>query len=168
MNWKSIVKSVAPALGSALGGPAGGMAVKFIADKILGNPEATESEVADYVAGASPADMLKIKQSDHDFAVAMRELDIDLEKLEVDDRKSARDLGIKTSLIPQIILACIYVLAFSATLYAVFTGQVKMDSMQTTMANYLLGILSAGLMQIMNFFFGSSKSSHDKNKMLAK
>ncbi len=75
-------------------------------------------------------------------------------------------MGIKTSLVPQMILSVIYVLAFAVILYVVFMGELAMSEAQASMANYLLGILSAGLLQIMNFFFGSSKSSQDKNAII--
>ena len=45
-NWKAIVGTVAPALATALGGPLAGVAVKAIADKVLGKPAATEADVA--------------------------------------------------------------------------------------------------------------------------
>ncbi len=165
-DWKTLVRNIAPALGTALGGPAGGMAVKFIADKMLGNADASEADVKDFLLSASPEQMVTLRQIDNDFSRAMAQIGVDLERINADDRASARSMAVQTSLNPQIILACIYVLAFSAILYLVFAKELAMSSEQENMANYLLGILSAGLMQIMSFFYGSSKSSQDKNDLL--
>jgi len=40
-TWKGIVGTVAPALATALGGPLAGVAVRAIAEKVLGKPEAS-------------------------------------------------------------------------------------------------------------------------------
>jgi hypothetical protein len=41
-DWKELVKGVAPVIGGAFGGPFGGVAVKFMADALLG--ESTEGK----------------------------------------------------------------------------------------------------------------------------
>lgn len=166
MDWKQIVKNVAPAIGTALGGPMGGIATKFLADNLLGNPDASEQDVADYVGAASPDTLLKIKQLDKDFAVKMRELDIDLEKINQQDRDSARGMAVKTSLIPQMALSVIFISGFVLVLYGVFNGVVQLDDSSQKLAFMLIGILSAGVTQIMNFFFGSSAGSKEKTAKL--
>ena len=94
MGWggklKSIVKAVAPTLGAALGGPAGGMAAKIISEGILGKPDASEAEIEDFLLTASPEQMLELKKLDAQFAVDMKKLDIDVFRIESDDKKSAR------------------------------------------------------------------------------
>jgi hypothetical protein len=42
MNWKSIVKSIAPVLGTALGGPIAGGAIKMLSSALLGNENERE------------------------------------------------------------------------------------------------------------------------------
>ncbi|MFO0253092.1 MAG: 3TM-type holin [Betaproteobacteria bacterium] len=80
-DWKSLVATVAPTLATALGGPLAGMATKAIATAVLGRDEATEAELAQALAGATPDQLLALKKADADFAVRMKELDLDLEKL---------------------------------------------------------------------------------------
>ncbi|MCZ2965452.1 hypothetical protein NYY77_18915, partial [Acinetobacter baumannii] len=63
MDWKSLIATVAPWIGTALGGPLGGMAVTAAADA-LGLSEKTETALKTALSGASPADLLAIKQAD--------------------------------------------------------------------------------------------------------
>lgn len=91
LDWKTIVKNIAPALGTALGGPIGGIATKFIADKFLGNPQASEQEIAQAINAASPEQLVKLKELDLNFQVEMGKQGVDLYALEVQDRSSARN-----------------------------------------------------------------------------
>ena len=82
MDLLKIVGAVAPSIATAIGGPLGGMAMKVVAE-VLGLPgDSSEKDVAKAMASATPDQLLALKQADQDFAVRMRELDIDLEKLQ--------------------------------------------------------------------------------------
>lgn len=81
IDWKKIVGTVAPVLATALGGPLAGMATKAVATAVLGRDDATEAEIAAAVANASPEQLLALRKADADFAMRMKELDIDLEQL---------------------------------------------------------------------------------------
>lgn len=164
MNWKKLVGKVAPMLGTALGGPFGGMAGKFLADKL----GVKEEELPNYVESASPEVMLQIKQLENDFRVHMRELGLREEELHAEDRANARDMAKHTSLKPQVVIASVFIIGFITVLYIVFAGKADLSPESTQMANILLGILSAGIMQIMNFFFGSSAGSKVKDAIQAK
>ena len=85
---KNIVGAVAPTLGTALGGPMGGMAANMIAD-VLGvpnNPKSIEKAIAE----ATPEQMLELKKAEQAFEVQMKELDVDIFKLETQDTQDAR------------------------------------------------------------------------------
>ena len=85
---KNIVGAVAPTLGATLGGPLGGMASNIICD-VLGcpnNPKSIEKAVAE----ATPEQMLQLKKAEQDFEVQMKELDVDVFKLETQDKQDAR------------------------------------------------------------------------------
>lgn len=71
-DWKGIVKAVAPALGTALGGPLVGTAVKVLGEKLLGNADATEADVAKAIeAGLPPESIVKLREIDADFKLKM-------------------------------------------------------------------------------------------------
>lgn len=164
MDWKNIVGAVAPVLGTALGGPLGGIAGKFLADKLGVSSE----DLPDAIAGATPETMLQIKNAEYEFKTKMKELGIQEEQLHVQDRGSARDLAKSTTLVPQSIIATVFITGFIVILYVVFTGELSFSDTQVMLANVLLGILSAGVMQILNFFFGSSSGSKEKTNILSK
>ena len=79
----------------------------------------------------------------------------------------ANDQGTKTSvlmLVFQFILAIIFYTGFIMISYAVFFSNIaELEGTQKDIALYLLGILSAGLMQWNNFFAGSSIGSKLKD-----
>jgi len=161
--WDSILKTVAPILGTAIGGPFGGMASKFLIEKLGGDENTTEDQMQKMVENASPEMLAELKKADNDFKVQMRELGIKEKDLDVQDRAGARTMGINTTLVPQMIISTIFVLTFALIMYTVFTMTLDMTETQKAMTNILLGILSAGIIQVMNFWFGSSSGSKEKD-----
>lgn len=167
MNLKSILKTIAPALGAAVGGPFGGIAGKFIAGKLGKDEPKSENDLLKMVQNAlgDPEQILKLKEADQAFDVRMRELDVDIYSHEVEDRKSAREMA-KANMLPQMVISSIFILAFSVICYVVFSGMAKLEGESKDVIVYLLGILSAGVTQIMNFWFGSSMGSKEKTQSL--
>lgn len=166
IDWKKTLAAVAPALATALGGPMAGVAVSM-ASKHLGlDGDATENDLAAAVATGNPDVLVKLKEANNAFKLEMKRLEVDIQKIDAEDRKSARALGVAKGLGPQIVLATIFVVGFIYVLGVIFQGQTIDDSMRE-IATYVLGILSAGLVQIMNYFFGSSSGSRDKSMVMA-
>ena len=96
-KWKELLGAVAPAIGTALGGPLGGMAAGVLAEKLGLPAQASQKEIGDAIAALSPADYVKLKQANLEFESKMAELDVDMERLAVADRASARDRQVKTA-----------------------------------------------------------------------
>ena len=163
MNWKEIVGTVAPLLGGTLGGPFGAMAGKFIADSL----GVEESNLEETVLNASPDTMLQIKKLDADFKVKMKELGISEERLHAGDRDSARDMAKHTSIAPQVLQSVMYDVAFVMVCYLLFTTEMAFSDSQQTLITFVMGMLSTGLIQVNNFWFGSSSGSKDKTKKLS-
>ena len=162
MNWKDLIRNIAPAIGTALGTPVTGLAVKFLADKFLGNPNATEQEVEAAVLGASPEKLLEIKKLDQQFAVQMKSLDIDVFKMEVEDKKSARELA-RFNMTPHIVLSALYTFGYFAVLYIMLTGKMEIALESKDVFNQIIGVLTASQVTIMAFWFGSSYGSKVKD-----
>ncbi len=165
MDWKSIVGSIAPTLATALGGPMAGMAVKAIAGQMLGNPDASEAEIEAAIASATPADLLSLKEIDNQFKIDMEALGVDLEKIHAGDRASARAREIATKDNAPKVLASVIVVGFFATLATI--AFVDMPDASQQPVNILLGALTALLIQVGNYYFGSSASSARKTEHLA-
>lgn len=154
MDWKALVSTVAPTIGTALGGPLGGLAVKAIGEA-LGLDSATEASVAAAIKGATPDDLLKVKQADQAFQTRMMELGVDLEKIAAADRDSARKLVLGGDQTARN-LAYLIVGAFVAMCFAVLYDKAKVDSV---LAGTIIGYLSAKAEQVASFYFGSSQGS---------
>lgn len=165
MDWKGIVSSIAPTIGTALCGPIGGTAVKFLADKFLGNENATEDELREAILGAKPEDLVKIKSLESEFKLQMRKLDIDIERLHQLDRASARDLA-KTDIKPHVVFSVLFIGGYFVILILIMNGGVKIDDKIFAVFTTVFGVVTASIQQIMNFWFGSSKGSKDKTTAL--
>lgn len=164
-DWKSLVSSVAPTLATALGGPFAGMAVKKIAGELLGDENASERDIAQAMASATPDMMLKLKQADQSFEKEMAELGVDLERIAAEDRDSARQMQ-KTNkawIVP--LLAGLTVAGFFGVVGWVLSGKVSLES---TLLGFVLGQVSAKAEQVYNFYFGSSAGSKEKTDQLAR
>ena len=163
MDWKAIVKNVAPVLGHSLGGPMGGTAVKFLAGKLLGKDNATESELADYIETADPSQLLELKKLDTDYKLQMKKLGVDVLRLESEDRASARAMA-STNMTPHNVLAGIYTCAYAALIFALVTGNVNVDPDLDALTMAVIGSLTPAQTSILNFYFGSSSGSRAKDE----
>ena len=163
MNWKSIVASVAPVLGTALGGPFGGMAAKFLGNALTGDENTSEDVLEEMVTNANPDLMFKIKELDSTFKLEMKRIGLKEKQLVVDDRKDARKL-FSVDKRPQIVLSGIFIGGYFVLVYSLITGGFKVDPSQTALVSTLIGVLTAGVANIMQFWFGSSSGSKDKTK----
>ena len=85
---KGIINAVAPTLGTALGGPMGGLAAQAISAVLGVKPEAKSIEKA--LQSATPEQLVEIKKAELEFQKQMKELDVDVFKLENEDIADAR------------------------------------------------------------------------------
>ena len=167
-NWKDIVRTIAPTIGTALGGPMAGAASKYIADKLLGKPDASPAEIEQAIISASPEQLSKLKEIDTQFKLEMKKLDIDIFELEYKDRDSARKL-FEVNIWPQIIISAIFVLGYFSVLFYLLhsqSGEPNLEGAMLGVVTTILGVLTAAVPQILNFWFGSSLGSKEKTKGL--
>jgi hypothetical protein len=150
---KNVVGSVAPTLGTALGGPLGGMASKVICE-VLGcqdNPKAINNAIQQ----ATPDQMMELKKAEKEFEAQMKQLEIDVFKLEVQDKQDARGKFSKdwTARIMGI-----------ATLGG-FLGYIFLVTIQPpeqnseALINLVLGYLGGLASAVISFYFGASNTS---------
>lgn len=166
-DWKSVIASVAPALATALGGPLAGVATKALADKLLGNPDASEEEVAAAVQGMRPEDLVKLRQIDSEFNAQLVNAGIRLEEIAAADRDSARQREIKTgdSWTPRGL--AVLVVGGWLTIQWFLLHNVIDGTMRELIAR-VLGTLDGALMLVLSYFFGSSSSSQQKDDVIRK
>ncbi|CAB4214259.1 hypothetical protein UFOVP1459_25 [uncultured Caudovirales phage] len=159
-----LLSSVAPSIATALGGPLAGLAVKSLSKALLGAEDFSEEAVMDAMATASPEQLAAVKKIDADFKVQMKSLDIDLERIAVDDRKSARTMQTETKdWIPRALAISVTLGYFGIIAYVLISG-LPMNGSEVLLM--LLGTLSAGWTGVMAFYFGSSSGSQKKDAMI--
>jgi hypothetical protein len=165
-SWKEIVRSIAPTLGTALGGPMAGAATKFIADKMLEKENASQEEIQEAIIGASPEQLVKLREIDNQFKLQMKSLEIDVYELEYKDRDSARKL-FEVNILPQITLSTVFVLGYFGVLYFLMHSGIDDSSMiNNPVFTTILGVLTAAIPQILGFWFGSSLGSKQKTERM--
>tara|TARA_Y100000114_G_scaffold34393_2_gene29822 strand:+ start:3251 stop:3730 length:480 start_codon:yes stop_codon:yes gene_type:complete len=153
---KNVVGAVAPTLGTALGGPMGGMAANMIAE-VLGCSNDPKS-LQKAVSAATPEQMLELKKAEQAFELQMKELEVDVFRLETQDKESARNRfsGDWTAKIMGI-----------ATLGG-FLGYIFLVTLQPpeqnseALINLVLGYLGGLASAVISFYFGASNGSGKK------
>ena len=151
----NIIGSVAPTLGTALGGPLGGMAGDAIS-KVLGcdnDPVSLEKAIAT----ATPEQLLEIKKVEKEFEAKMKELDVDLYKLETQEKQDARKTFSKdwTARITGIAM----VGGFLGYIFLVTLQPPEQNS--EALINLVLGYLGGLASAVISFYFGASNKQDD-------
>ena len=150
---KNIVGAVAPTLGTALGGPMAGMAGNMIAE-VLGvpnNPKAIEKGIAE----ATPEQMLELKKAEQAFEVQMKELDVDVFKLETQDKQDARSKFSKDWTAR--IMGIATVGGFLGYIFLVTLQPPEQNS--EALINLVLGYLGGLASAVISFYFGASNTN---------
>ena len=146
----NIIGSVAPTLGTALGGPLGGMAGDVIS-KVLGvdnNPASLEKAIAN----ATPEQLMEIKKAEIDFEKQMKALDVDLYKLETQEKQDARKTFSKDWTARIIGIAMIG--GFLGYIFLVTLQPPEQNS--EALINLVLGYLGGLASAVISFYFGAS------------
>ena len=171
-DWKSLIKTVAPTIATALGGPLAGAATQAVSTALLGKPDGTDAEISLAAAGASPELLSRVKDAEREFIVTMRELEIDVMKLDVSDRASARDRETKTGDYTTRRLAYIIYLGFFALLIAELTIAIhpswSIDEATQRSLDITTGVLFGQVVAVGSYYFGSSIGSVNAQKSLRK
>lgn len=175
MDWKNLaatVSKVAPMLGTLVGGPIGGAAgtaIKLIAGTlgVEETPDAIEAEIR-----ANPDALLKLKEIEANSKVELERLVLEQEKARLADVSDARGRQVEhekatgkadTNLY---VLAWIVVAGFFGLMGLLCFKALPDDS--SGVVFMLFGALATGFGQVLQYFFGSSKSSAEKTTLMAK
>jgi len=150
---KNLVGAVAPTIGTALGGPMGGMAANMIAD-VLGVPN-TPKAIEKAIQEATPEQMLELKKAEQDFEIQMKELEVDVFKLEVADTQDARGKFSKDWTAR--IMGVSVVGGFMGYIFLVTLQPPEQNS--EALINLVLGYLGGLASAVISFYFGASHKS---------
>jgi len=162
----NLVRTVAPSIATAVGGPLAGMATRAISEALLGKPDGTEAELIDAAAKASPDQLLALKKAEQDFAVRMRELEIDLQRIDAADRSSAREREVKTGDWTPKALAGAVTLGFFGVLGYMIAYGLPTQGGEALLV--MLGTLGTAWGGIVSYYFGSSAGSKEKSEAMSR
>ena len=152
---KNLIGAVAPTIGTALGGPMGNMAANMIAETLGCEP--TPKKIEQAVQAATPEQLAEIKKIDADFEVKMKELEVDVFKLETEDTQDARKTFYKdwTSKF----MGLIVIGGFMGYIFLVTIQPPEQNS--EALINLVLGYLGGLASAVISFYFGASNKGND-------
>ena len=165
MDWKELGKDIiqggAPLLGGLLGGPGGAAAGALVASLFGADPD-------------DPKDIAFKMSADPDAYVKLKEFElkneVQITGMYLQDVQSARDREVEITKATGKRDVNLYVLAWVVVAgFFILTGIlmfVNIPEGTSGVANLLFGALVAGFATVLNYFFGSSKGSADKNALL--
>ena len=172
-DWKSVLGTVAPWIGAAATGgvPAlVGMAASELGKAFGKDIKPTVDAISAAIVGATPEQMMALKVADQDFQVKMQQLGFEhiqmLESLAAGDRASARHMHETVRDLSTPILSYLVAAAFFGTVYLMLTETLAIQAEMRDVVMIMIGTLSASFTQIMNFRFGTSAGSVEKNDLL--
>jgi hypothetical protein len=160
MDW---LKQIAPTIATALGGPLAGMAVSAISKAIGVEPDQVQDMIANNKLSAEQIAQVKIAEIE--LQKQAQELGLNFEKLEVEDRKSARDMQSATRSRMPPILAGAVTIGFFAIMVLMFFNKVDSSNPAILM---MLGSLGTAWTGIIAYYFGSSAGSQAKTDILSR
>ena len=149
---KSLLGAFAPTLGAAIGGPLGGQAGQIIS-KVLGvpnNPKSIEQAMNNLTA----EQMIELKKAEQDFEVQMKELEVDVFALEVQDTQDARGKFSKDWTARVMGIATVG--GFLGYIFLVTLQPPEQNS--EALINLVLGYLGGLASAVISFYFGASNT----------
>jgi len=178
MDWKGVAGTVAkyaPLLGGIIGGPAGGAmgaGVKLLASAFGLSEEETTPDKIDHLLQTDPAAAVKLAEIESNNQIELQKYFLEQERLRLADVASAREREIKIVQatgerdINLYVLSWLVIVGFFVLLGFMYFTVIPMDNVGPV--NQLFGALAAGFGMVLQYFFGSSKSSSDKTRLLAR
>ncbi len=161
---RKAIGAAAPEIARALGGPLAGAAAGAVARAILGREDAPEEEIAAAVERADAPALLALREAEIDFRRAVAELALEGQRLDASDRANARARETALRDRTPSALGALILIGFFAVM-AVMAGAPRAPGAETEFS-IMLGALATMAAAVVNYFFGSSAGSREKNALL--
>ena len=188
-DLKTALGSIAPTLATMLGGPLAGTAVSALCGAFGLAPGSSADDVTKVVqAGMTPETIAAVRAADQKHQETLAQQGIDLQRLnadheaamaqlEVDDRKSARQVNSSRDAVWWIAVAILatFAVIMGAVLYGCFvliTGGMPVKDASVVAAvsglvGAVVGYVAANAQTVVNFIYGGSLGSEKKTDALA-
>lgn len=166
MNLKKILGNIGCTALGTIAPPFGGMAATVLKKTLGLDDSANEQQVTDAVKNATPEQVLAIKNAEHEFQIKLKELNVDIIKLDKEDRDSARKMQMKTKSNVPAILSGVITIGFFAVLYIMLVHGMPAGEKDAMLV--MLGSLGTAWTGVVTYWFGSSIGSKDKTDIMGK
>ena len=176
MDWKDVAGTIgkaAPILGTILGGPAGGAiggAISLISSALgLTKDETTPDRIA-AILQADPNAMLELKKIEEQNRPELARIALEQDKMYLEDVQDARKRQTESEKATGkrdynlYVLAWLVVSAFFLLVGLLMKWTLPEGNIGPV--NQLFGAMSTGFGMVLQYFFGSSKGSADKTRLL--
>lgn len=163
-----VLETMAPTIATAVGGPFAGMAITKL-EALFGIDPSTPLEdkqtaIEQGLLTANPDQLLALKKADQDFQATMTKLGVDKEALELGDVANARAMQMATKDSTPRILSYLLLAFTGIMISATMFGWSKADSV---LAGTMIGYLVSETKAMMQFWFGTTRGSQDKDATIA-
>jgi hypothetical protein len=165
MNWIDTLKSLAPTVATALGGPLAGAAVSAIGG-ILGMSQPTQDSISKMFQDGqiTPDHLAEIRKLELQYQDNEKERGFKYAELAYKDVDSARQMQIATKSSTPTILSYGVLIGGGAMMWSVLFGYAHADSV---LAGTLIGYAVSEMKAVLQYWFGSSQGSKEKDVLLA-
>ena len=123
--------------------------------EVLGVPN-NQKSIQKAIQNATPEQMLELKKAEQQFEVQMKELEVDVFKLETQDKQNARSMFSKDWTAR--IIGLVTIGGFLGYIFLVTLQPPEQNS--EALINLVLGYLGGLASAIISFYFGASNSSN--------
>lgn len=153
-DWKSLVIRVAPTLGMVLQGPLSNMAISFLASKFFPEPPAdVDAALSDLLGAQAPETVAQLIALDIEFRQTLNQLNLKDEYFQDVANAREREMTLRDRT-PATLAAAVTGGLFAIIFMLIFVP-IPADSMN--IVNIMLGSLSTAWMNVIGYYFGSSK-----------
>lgn len=159
-----ILRTVAPTLALAAGGPFGPIAAAAI-HLALGTDPTQPASAETALLNATPDQLLALKKAGNDFEVQMKTLGVQEEQLAYADTANARAREIAVKDNTPKILSYVTTFGFFGSLAAAIYFPIPKES--SALVFSMIGSLGTVWITQQGYYFGSSRGSDDKSKVIA-
>lgn len=185
MNFKDIIKRIAPIAGSLIGSPVAGMAIAAIGEAI-GMSQPTVERVASAIQSGSltPEQLIAVRTADDALKVRLAEIGLDYKKIDAETERAyladvqdarhtnAGDRGVFwLGMTILAVYAAVLAAALAGAYWLLVKGDLKSMDVGTVAATFTLigtivGYIASDAKQVVGYYFGSSKGSNDNRAAL--
>lgn len=167
-KWKSILAEIAPLAGAALGTPLGGIGLKIIANKLGLKADAKEKDIRQAIENLTPEQATRLHEADADLEKHLATIEVDKERLLVEDRADARANNRKGDMGTPRNLTYIMAVGFFGNVVVLAAYGGKIDGSILAVLTTLMGALARDFGTVISYWFGSSRGSKAKTDALIK